>query len=156
MLTDWCSRCRWKFIVHYCIEHAFHAKRIPLAFGHTGLRRSACYLTGNFGAKYLVFFSSRSLKTREKCISFAQFVYFLREVCLLFNFWMIKFTIMFFFDIHHAWNFSTKVLYMSKKTHFPQKIYKLSKTKSCDSGFRIYFLTHNLWALGPTLNFLHT
>ena len=32
------------------------------------------------------FFSSRSLKTREKYISFAQFVYFLREVCLLFNF----------------------------------------------------------------------
>ena len=28
------------------------------------------------GAKYLGFFSSRSLKTREKCISFAQFVYF--------------------------------------------------------------------------------
>ena len=40
------------------------------------------------------FFSSCSLKTREKCISVAQFVYFLREVCLLFNFWMIKFTIM--------------------------------------------------------------
>ena len=32
------------------------------------------------------FFFSRSLKTREKYISFAQFVYFLREVCLLFNF----------------------------------------------------------------------
>ena len=32
------------------------------------------------------FFSSPSLKTREKYISFAQFVYFLREVCLLFNF----------------------------------------------------------------------
>ena len=32
------------------------------------------------GAKYLGFFSSPSLKTREKCISFAQFVYFLREV----------------------------------------------------------------------------
>ena len=27
-----------------------------------------------------VFFSSRSLKTRETCISFAQFVYFLREI----------------------------------------------------------------------------
>ena len=38
------------------------------------------------GAKYLSFFSSRSLKMREKYISFAQFVYFLREVCLLFNF----------------------------------------------------------------------
>ena len=30
----------------------------------------------DIGAKYLGFFSSRSLKTREKCISFAQFVYF--------------------------------------------------------------------------------
>ena len=29
------------------------------------------------GAKYLVFFSSRSLKTREKEFSFAQYVYFL-------------------------------------------------------------------------------
>ena len=38
------------------------------------------------GAKYLFCFSSRSLKMREKYISFAQFVYFLREVCLLFNF----------------------------------------------------------------------
>ena len=45
------------------------------------------------GAKYLGFSSSHSLKTRKKYISFAQFVYFLREVCLLFNFWMIKFTI---------------------------------------------------------------
>ena len=50
----------------------------------------------NYGAKYLVFFSSRSLQTREKYISFAQFVHFLREVCLHFNFWMMKFTIMFF------------------------------------------------------------
>ena len=42
------------------------------------------------GAKYLGFFSSRSLKTREKYISFAQLIllslYFLMEVCLLFNF----------------------------------------------------------------------
>ena len=37
------------------------------------------------GAKYF-FFSTRSLKTREKYISFAQFVYFLRETRLLFNF----------------------------------------------------------------------
>ena len=43
----------------------------------------------------------------------AQSVYFLREMCLFFNFWMIKFTIMCFFDIH-SWNFSSKVLYMSK------------------------------------------
>ena len=31
------------------------------------------------GAKFLVLFSSRSLKTREKYISFAQFVYFLND-----------------------------------------------------------------------------
>ena len=37
------------------------------------------------GVKYLVFSSSCSLKTRVKYISFAQFVYFLSEVCLLFN-----------------------------------------------------------------------
>ena len=40
------------------------------------------------GVEYMVSFSSRSLKTRKKCICFAQFLYFLREVCLL-----IKFTI---------------------------------------------------------------
>ena len=45
----------------------------------------------NYGAKSLVFVSSCSLKTRE--LSFAQFVYFLRKVCLFFNFWMIKFII---------------------------------------------------------------
>ena len=49
-------------------------------------------------------------------LSFAQFVYFLREVCLLFNFWMIKFTIMWFFLDTHTWNFSFKVLYISKNT----------------------------------------
>ena len=37
------------------------------------------------GAKYLKFFSSRSLKTREKYVDFAQLVYFLRKMCLLFN-----------------------------------------------------------------------
>ena len=55
--------------------------------------------TSDSGAKYLIIFSSCSLKMTEKYISFSQFVYFLREVCLLFNFWMKKFTIMFFFDI---------------------------------------------------------
>ena len=43
-------------------------------------------------AKYLVFVSSHSVKLREH--SFAQSVYFLRKVCLFFNFWMIKCTIM--------------------------------------------------------------
>ena len=48
-------------------------------------------LRADLGARYF-FFSSRFLKTREKCISFAMF---LREVGLLFNFCMIKFTIFF-------------------------------------------------------------
>ena len=43
-------------------------------------------LIANQGAKCLVSFPSRSLKKREKYNSFAQFVYFLREVCLVFNF----------------------------------------------------------------------
>ena len=38
----------------------------------------------------------------------------LLAACSFFNFWMVKFKIMFFFDIH-ALNFSTKVLYVSKK-----------------------------------------
>ena len=38
------------------------------------------------GTIYLFFSSSRSLKARKKRISFAQFVYFLRVVCLRFNF----------------------------------------------------------------------
>ena len=41
-------------------------------------------LCAHLGAKYLVLVSSHSLKTRE--LSFAQFVYFLRIVCLFFNF----------------------------------------------------------------------
>ena len=52
--------------------------------------RIACREMSDYGGKYLGFFSSRSLKTREKYISFAQFVYFLREVCLLYNFWIMK------------------------------------------------------------------
>ena len=67
------------------------------------------------GAKYLVFVSSRSLKTRE--LSFAQFVYFLRKVCLFFNFWMIKFTIMYvLFDI-----IVNLIIQILKQTPFLQK-----------------------------------
>ena len=40
-------------------------------------------LSTHFGAKYLVFISSHSFKMRE--LSFTQFVYFLRKVCLFFN-----------------------------------------------------------------------
>ena len=52
---------------------------------HTPLR--------HYGAKYLVFVSSCSVKMRE--LSFAQFVNFLRKLCLFSNFWMIEFTNMF-------------------------------------------------------------
>ena len=45
-------------------------------------------LTTPIGAKYLEFFLLSFSQNEKKnvCISFAQFVYFLREVCLLFNF----------------------------------------------------------------------
>ena len=45
------------------------------------------------------FFSSRFLKMRGECICFAQFVHFWREECLLFNFLMIIYKILWFFDI---------------------------------------------------------
>ena len=40
----------------------------------TRIKINKFYLGGDQGAKYLGFFSSRSLKTKEKCISFAQLV----------------------------------------------------------------------------------
>ena len=43
---------------------------------------------------FVCFFLISFPRIERKCISFVQFVYFLREVCLLFNFLMIKFTIM--------------------------------------------------------------
>ena len=51
----------------------------------------------HIGAKYLVFVSSCSVKMRE--LSFAQFVYFLRKVCLFFNFLNDKFYNYVLFDI---------------------------------------------------------
>ena len=81
------------------------------------------HLLNRQGAKYLVFVSSRSVKMRE--LSFAQFVYFLKKVCLFFNFWMIEFTVM--FCLTWLWILSFKNWKI--RTHFPQKVYKLSKTK---------------------------
>ena len=54
----------------------------------------------------------------------SQFIYFLREVCLLFNFWMIKLTII---SKKSIWHFHHSKI--EKYTHFPQKIYKLRQTK---------------------------
>ena len=56
--------------------------------GHSKLGTTRKIKERDQGAKYLFFVSSRSVKTRE--VSFAQFVYFLRKVCLFFNFWLIK------------------------------------------------------------------
>ena len=51
---------------------------------------------------------SKIYKVRQVCLS--QFVYCLREVCLLINFWMIKFTIMFFWKeiFPTLWIFKTE------------------------------------------------
>ena len=72
------------------------------------------------GAKYLIFVSSCFVKMRE--LSVAHFVCFLGRVFLFFNFWMIKFTIMSNKNI-------TVNSIIQKLTHFPQKLYKLSKAK---------------------------
>ena len=67
-----------------CYRH-FQDHDYVFSYVATENRQSRCEI-------YL-FFSFRSFTTSEKYISFAQLVYFLREVCLLFNFWMMKFTI---------------------------------------------------------------
>ena len=63
-----------------------HEKNVPDNWSFLEKLLNAADPNTNIGAKYLGFFSSRSLKTRENYISFAQFVYFFRELCLLFNF----------------------------------------------------------------------
>ena len=58
-------------------------------------------------------------------ISFAQFVHFLREVCLLFNFWMMKLTNM-FFDIIVNFNIQklkSKHTTLKKYTNWAKLIY---------------------------------
>ena len=76
--------------------------------------KKVSFLKGEYGAHFLHW--NQNSKFWVTWPRIAQSVYFLRKMCLFFNFWMIKFTIMcFFFDIH-AWNFSTKVIYMSKNT----------------------------------------
>ena len=63
--------------VFLCENCDYHSEKI-------GETRAHAKTEHGIGAKYLIFFSSRSLKTREKYISFSQF--FLRRVCSLFNF----------------------------------------------------------------------
>ena len=65
---------------------SFPEVRLHFLYGIWGSAFTIQFKRLMLGAKYLGFFSSRSLKTRERYITFAQFVYFLREVCLLFNF----------------------------------------------------------------------
>ena len=72
----------------------FNLSKVPMVFvGCSGA--SSCNIPlYEQRCEIFSFFFLSLLKTREKYISFAQFVYFLREACLLFNFWMVKFTIM--------------------------------------------------------------
>ena len=78
-------KSKWKSImgtsniyVRICLRSKFY---VGMFMWEVFMRKS---MWGVYGAKYLVFVSSCSLKTRE--LSFAQFVYFFREVCLFFNF----------------------------------------------------------------------
>ena len=62
--------------------------------------RIACREMSDYDAKYLCFylllFPQNERKIYQFCsVSFAQFVYFLRDGYLLFNFWMVKFVIKF-------------------------------------------------------------
>ena len=59
----------------------------------TGKRKSKVSITMVLGGKYLVFVSSRSVEIRGS--SAFSVCIFLRKVCLFFNFWMKKCTIMF-------------------------------------------------------------
>ena len=106
---------RWSYDVYIAAQRMFSTQTISIQtrsvcidnrnttfFNHLPIRQStticwiiiighwiriACREMSDYGAKYFGgLFSSRSLKPREKYISFAQFVYFLREVFLLFNF----------------------------------------------------------------------
>jgi hypothetical protein len=59
-------------------------------------------------------------------LSFAQSLYFLEEVCLIFPFWMTIHKYVCFLTFTHE----ISQLRSYQKTHFPPKIYKLSTTKS--------------------------
>ena len=79
----WIKRCLWWHLFKRC-------QIFFLLFDHCGCIisrvRNIWYFSPLVLSKWDYFCSVR----------FAQFVYFLMEVCLLFNFWMLKFTIMFF------------------------------------------------------------
>ena len=69
------------------------------------------YRCGIFGFCSLSFLKNKRKIYKLRQLSLSDFAYFLREACLLFNFWMIMFTI----EISQL-RFST-----CQKTHFPKK-----------------------------------
>ena len=90
--TTPCDLC---ILIFQAVIANFEAETCYYGIMFDGLKSGQIYLSSLkftdlpkplIGVKYLFSFSSRSLKMREKYISFAQFVYFLRKVCLLFNF----------------------------------------------------------------------
>ena len=96
LICNFTTLCLGFFRDTFAIFQCGQPNRGPDSFSTNYINSANAVFTLHTGAKYLGFFSFHSLKTREKYISFAQFIYFLREVCLLFNFWMIEFTIVFF------------------------------------------------------------
>ena len=78
-------------IKHYHNTTHFFLLWGPLLLGQRPQPDGSCWRSHHcwastliLSAKYLVFVSSCSVKTRE--LSFAQFLHFLRKVCLIFNF----------------------------------------------------------------------
>ena len=96
------------------IEVTSHKK---LSLDHLSPDPQKIYPRVTISAKYMGFFSSRSLKTREKYISFAQLV-----LLSLYIFW----------GKHNCEFYHPK---LKSKVNFPQKIYKLSKTNIFFSRF---------------------
>ena len=74
-----CIGCTWLQIFHFVENQIF--------FSWLCLNSLGCEMFG--------FFSYRSLKGNKNILVLLRlYIYFLMEVCSLFNFWMIKFTIM--------------------------------------------------------------
>ena len=79
-------------------------------------------------------------------LSFAQFVYFLRELCLLFNFCAMKFTIMFFF-LHSHMIFLNYGHLQVKKTHLVEKFHVWMSKKTY-----LWILSFKNWNVNTLLS----
>ena len=96
--------------------------------------------------KYFLSFPQKIFKLRQlRQLILSQFVYFLREVCLLFNFWMLKFTIM-----------SKKHMYKLRQTKLSQFVYFWGNERKYFSNISGHTLNLNLLFLKRVEAQIHT